>query len=296
MGDVATGAEPLVARWRDAAGDPAGALVLLHGRGADENDLYPLLDLLDPERRLLGVTPGGPLHLPPGGRHWYALGGIPTPDPATFLATAPRLAAFLDALPVPMDRVVLGGFSQGTVMSWAMTLGPDRPRPAAVVALSGFLPRVPGYPLDPARLAGVPVAVAHGTLDPVISSRFGAEAAETLAAAGADVLRLESDVPHMVDPAWIEPLRDLVARATASMARPAKASNRLLRGRGVALATAKRAPSGMCPARRAGIQRRDSAPAGSRFARRANRLRGCSSPTSGSPSCTPISAAPSPRT
>jgi phospholipase/carboxylesterase len=214
VGEVANGAEPLVARWRDAAGDPAGALVLLHGRGADENDLYPLLDLLDPERRLLGVTPGGPLHLPPGGRHWYALGGIPTPDPATFLATAPRLAAFLDTLPVPMDRVVLGGFSQGAVMSWAMSLGPERLRPAGVVAMSGFLPRVEGFPLDPSRLAGVPVAVAHGTFDPVISSQFGAEAAETMAAAGADLLRLESPVPHMVDPGWIEPLRALVARAT----------------------------------------------------------------------------------
>jgi phospholipase/carboxylesterase len=206
--------EPLVALWREPAGEPEGALVLLHGRGADEHDLYPLLDLLDPERRLLGVTPGGPLHLPPGGRHWYALVGIPTPDPETFLSTAPRLAAFLDALPVPFERVVLGGFSQGTVMTWAMTLGPGRPRPAGVLALSGFLPRVPGYPLDPGRLADVPVAVAHGTLDPVIPARFGAEAAETLAAAGVDVVRLESDVPHMVDPAWIEPLRDLVARAT----------------------------------------------------------------------------------
>jgi phospholipase/carboxylesterase len=215
--DVAAAAtEALVARWREAAGEPAGALVLLHGRGADENDLHPLLDLLDPERKLLGVTPGGPLRLPPGGRHWYALGGIPTPDPETFLATAPRLAGFLDALPVPPERILLGGFSQGTVMSWAMALGPDRPRPAAVLALSGFLPRVPGYPLDPGRLAGAPVAVAHGTLDPVIPSRFGAEAAETLAAAGADVLRLESDVPHMVDPAWVEPLRALVARATTA--------------------------------------------------------------------------------
>jgi phospholipase/carboxylesterase len=215
--DVAAAAtEALVARWREAAGEPAGALVLLHGRGADENDLHPLLDLLDPERKLLGATPGGPLRLPPGGRHWYALGGIPTPDPETFLATAPRLAGFLDALPVPPERILLGGFSQGTVMSLAMALGPDRPRPAAVLALSGFLPRVPGYPLDPTRLAGAPVAVAHGTLDPVIPSRFGAEAAETLAAAGADVLRLESDVPHMVDPAWVEPLRALVARATAA--------------------------------------------------------------------------------
>jgi phospholipase/carboxylesterase len=207
---------PLVVRSRAPAGEPAGALVLLHGRGADENDLYPLLDLLDPERRLLGLTPGAPLRLPPGGRHWYALGGIPTPDPPTFLATAPRLAAFLDGLPMPMERVVLGGFSQGTVMSWAMTLAPGRPRPAGLLAMSGFLPRVEGYPLDPSRLAGVPVAVAHGTLDPVIPVQFGVEAAETLAAAGADVVRLETPVPHMVDPAWIEPLRALVRRTTAA--------------------------------------------------------------------------------
>jgi phospholipase/carboxylesterase len=207
---------PLVALWREPAGEPAGALVLLHGRGADEHDLFPLLDLLDPERRLLGVTPGGPHHLPPGGRHWYALGGIPTPDPATFAATAPRLAALLDGLPVPMDRVVLGGFSQGTVMSYAMSLGPDRPRPAGLVAMSGFLPRVEGWPLQPERLRGVPVGIAHGSLDPVIPAQFAAEAEATLTAAGADVLRLTSPVPHMVDPGWIEPLRDLVARATAT--------------------------------------------------------------------------------
>ena len=206
---------PLAALWREPAGEPAGALVLLHGRGADERDLFPLLDLLDPERRLLGVTPGGPHHLPPGGRHWYALGGIPTPDPATFAATAPRLAAFLDDLPVPSDRVVLGGFSQGTVMSYAMSLGPGRPRPAGLVAMSGFLPRVADWPLEPERLRGVPVGIAHGSLDPVIPAQFAAEAEATLTAAGADVLRLSSPVPHMVDPDWIEPLRDLVARATA---------------------------------------------------------------------------------
>ena len=207
---------PLAALWREPAGEPAGALVLLHGRGADERDLFPLLDLLDPERRLLGVTPGGPHHLPPGGRHWYALGGIPTPDPATFAATAPRLAAFLDGRPVPSDRVVLGGFSQGTVMSYAMSLGPGRPRPAGLVAMSGFLPRVADWPLEPERLRGVPVGIAHGSLDPVIPAQFAAEAEATLTAAGADVLRLSTPVPHMVDPDWIEPLRDLVARATAA--------------------------------------------------------------------------------
>ena len=57
----------LAQRIRPAQGEPQGALVLFHGRGADEHDLFPLLDLLDPDRRLHGFTPGGPLNLPPGG-------------------------------------------------------------------------------------------------------------------------------------------------------------------------------------------------------------------------------------
>ncbi|MDX6436588.1 MAG: phospholipase/carboxylesterase, partial [Gaiellaceae bacterium] len=71
----------LTARVREAAGEPEGALVLFHGRGADEHDLFPLLDALDPERRFVGATPRGPLSLPPGGAHWYVLAGIGTPDP-----------------------------------------------------------------------------------------------------------------------------------------------------------------------------------------------------------------------
>ena len=71
-------------------GEAAGALVLLHGRGADENDLFPLLDELDPEQRLHGYTPRGPLSLPPGGAHWYVLGGLGTPERETFAASYPH--------------------------------------------------------------------------------------------------------------------------------------------------------------------------------------------------------------
>ena len=74
-------ADSLNVLTRPAVSDPEGLLVLFHGRGADEHDLFPLLDLLDPSRRLLGVTPRGPLHLPPGGAHWYAVHEIGYPDP-----------------------------------------------------------------------------------------------------------------------------------------------------------------------------------------------------------------------
>ncbi|HET7567042.1 MAG TPA: hypothetical protein VFJ91_03565, partial [Gaiellaceae bacterium] len=98
----------LQALERPAAGEPAGALVLLHGRGADELDLQPLLDLLDPERRLLGVTPRGPLSMPPGGAHWYAVPRVGYPDPATFAEGFGALQEWFDALPFPAERIALG--------------------------------------------------------------------------------------------------------------------------------------------------------------------------------------------
>lgn len=201
---------------RPAAGEPEGALVLIHGRGADERDLFPLLDALDPERRLAGYTPRGPLSLPPGGAHWYSLGGIPTPDPATFWPSYEALGAWLDGLPVPLGRVVLGGFSQGAVMSWALGLGRGRPRPAALVCLSGFQPVVEGFELDLDGLDGYPVVIAHGSLDPVIDVEFSRRARDVMEAVGASVLYREAPLPHTIDPRVLPELRDFVAAALAS--------------------------------------------------------------------------------
>lgn len=203
----------LAALERPAAGEPAGALVLLHGRGADEHDLFALLDALDPERRLLGYTPRAPLALPPGGAHWYAVPRVGFPDPATFREGYSAATAWFDALPFPAERVVLGGFSQGAVMSHALAWGAGRPRPAAVVALSGFVPVVDGWEPDLAP-PFPPVLVAHGTLDPVIPVEFGRRARALLQEAGADVLYRESPTGHSIDPALVPELRALVAAAT----------------------------------------------------------------------------------
>jgi phospholipase/carboxylesterase len=192
-----------------------GALVLLHGRGADEHDLFPLLDALDPERRLLGMTLRGPLSLAPGGAHWYALGGIPTPDPSTFWPTFETASTFLDDFPAPLERVVLGGFSQGAVMSWALALGRGHERrPAAIVAMSGFMPRVEGLELDTSELGGYPIWVSHGSVDPIIPVEFGREAASIAQAAGAAVTWRETPVPHTIDPRLLPELREFVRAAT----------------------------------------------------------------------------------
>ena len=206
--------------YREADGKPEGALVLMHGRGADEHDLFPLLDMLDPDRRLLGATPRGPLSLPPGGAHWYVVRRVGYPDPETFHATYPELTGWLDELlaehGIPHERTVLGGFSQGSVMSYAVGVGAGRPRPAGIMALSGFLPEVEGFELDLSNAANLPVAIGHGTHDPVISVEFGRDAQSRLAAAGAEVTYRESPMPHTIDPAFMAELPGWIRGALSS--------------------------------------------------------------------------------
>ena len=171
--------ESLVHAERPADGPADGLLVLHHGRGADEHDLLDLADVLDPDRRLHVVTPGGPLQIAGSpGKHWYVVPRVGYPDPATFAAARDSLAAFHDALwertGIDPSRTVLGGFSMGTVMSYAHGLGADRPPVGGILALSGFVPTVEGW--SPALLGRehTRVFIAHGRNDPVIGRRLRA--------------------------------------------------------------------------------------------------------------------------
>jgi phospholipase/carboxylesterase len=216
----------LAHRLRPAHGAPEGALVLLHGRGTSEHDLQPLLDALDPERRLVGVTPRAPLTLAgQPGAHWYVVRRVGFPDPDTFAPTYARLAAWLDALPralgVPWSRTVIGGFSQGTAMAYAVGLGPDRPAPAGIVALSGFLPSVPGFEPVLEGRDGFPVAIGHGTADPILSVDLARAARDRLRQAGAEILYHESPVGHTIDPAFLPALREWLGRALPREVAPA---------------------------------------------------------------------------
>jgi phospholipase/carboxylesterase len=206
----------LAYRTRPAAGEPEGALVLFHGRGADEHDLFPLLDVLDPGRRLTGYTPRGPLALPPGGAHWYAFRELGYPDPGTFATGFGAASEWLDALPEPIERTVLGGFSQGAVMSYALALAAERPRPAAIVAFSGFVPTVPGYELDVS--APPPVAIGHGVYDPVIPVEWGRRAHALLP----EALYREYPLPHAIDPRYLEEVTAWLstARSVPTSSRP----------------------------------------------------------------------------
>src|SRR5215204_6567032 len=85
------------------------------------------------------------------------------------------------------DRTVIGGFSQGAVMSYALGLGEGRPVPAGILAMSGFIPAVDDWRPALEERRGLPVAITHGSHDPVIDVEFGRDGRDRLTAAGLDV-------------------------------------------------------------------------------------------------------------
>jgi phospholipase/carboxylesterase len=199
---------------RDAADEAAGTIVLLHGRGADEHDLLPLLGVLDPKRRLRGITVGAPLTMAPGGKHWYAVHRVGYPDPATFAPTYAQLGEFLDdELGLDWSKTVIGGFSQGGAMSYAIGLGAGRPVPAGVLAMSCFIPRLDDGSWEPdfASRPQLPVAHVHGVQDPVIGVEFARDARARLEAAGLPLLYREFPGGHHVDPRLLTELAGWLA-------------------------------------------------------------------------------------
>ena len=175
-----------------ALGGPADALVVfLHGYGADGNDLIDIGATWAPH--LPGVAFASP-HAPepcamsPMGRQWFPLTLRDDAERWTgVVAARPHLDAFLDAerdrLAIADNRIVLVGFSQGTMM--ALHTGLRRPKPiAGIVGYSGLL-------AGPEHIGEVkaapPVTLIHGDQDQVLPIGFLFEAAGALGAASIPV-------------------------------------------------------------------------------------------------------------
>jgi phospholipase/carboxylesterase len=211
---------PLFHLERTARGEAEGLLVLHHGRGTDERDLLGLADLLDPRRRLRVVTPRAPLQLPGSpGYHWYLVPRVGYPDRESFDAARAALAELHDGLweetGIGPDRTVLGGFSMGAVMSYAMGLGADRPAVAGILAFSGFVPTVEGWEPSLPDRTGTRAFVSHGRNDPVIGVEFAERARDLLSEGGLDLTYRESELGHQIDPThlreaaiWLEDVLD----------------------------------------------------------------------------------------
>jgi len=177
-------------------------VVLVHGYGSDGHDLLGLAQHWQPALASAHfVAPDAPTPLPGSpGYQWFPISRI---DPAEMHrgveSAGPILDAFLDAelkrLSLPQEKLILVGFSQGTMLSLHLGLRRTVP-PAAIVGLSGLLTAPP-----PDRVDGPPIFLAHGDADQVVPPAAMLMAAVTLGAAGRAVQwHMAPGVGHGVDP------------------------------------------------------------------------------------------------
>jgi phospholipase/carboxylesterase len=193
--------------------DPAGAVIWLHGLGADGHDFEPIVpELVRPgERALRFVFPHAPIRPVTlnGGfamRAWYDIVALDrrTPEDENGIRVSQAAIEAMirreNSRGIASDRIVLAGFSQGGAMAlFAGTRYPDRL--AGIMGLSCYLLLAPR--LNAERLAAnqsTPVFLAHGTQDPVVAPLLGEHARHALQAAGYSVEWHVYDMPHAVCP------------------------------------------------------------------------------------------------
>ncbi len=208
-----------------SGGAPDSLVVLLHGYGADGDDLLGLgaqWSQLLPGARFVAPNAPFPCEASPFGFQWF---GFENRDEAMLLAGTEAAAALLDAFldeelarhGLGPDRLALVGFSQGTMM--ALHVAPRRPDAvAAVVGYSGAL--IAPERLGAAVRARPPVLLVHGDADPVVPFPAMLAARTALAAAGlATRAETRPGLPHAIDQAGLVMGGRFVAEALAAKAR-----------------------------------------------------------------------------
>jgi phospholipase/carboxylesterase len=200
--------------------DPkALTVVCLHGYGADMRDLAPLAPEIPAGRPLRWVFPDGPEVLDWGGKAWFPIDvaafeeaqrtGVPRDlsggEPEGMAESRRLLQGLLKDLAVPWDKLVLMGFSQGSMMAVDLALRAPK-APAGVVILSGsLLDRRSFAALAPKR-KGLRFYQSHGSADPILGFSGGLALEKGLKDAGwvGELQRFEGG--HGVPPEVVEQL------------------------------------------------------------------------------------------
>jgi phospholipase/carboxylesterase len=204
---------------RARAGGPV--VVLMHGRGADEQDLLGLARHIPAE--WVVVAPRAPFPAAPWGygtgHAWYRYLGGNRPEPDSFGESLRAVGAFLgrlmETLDVAVERIVLGGFSQGGTVATGYALaanggrlGDDVPRVTRAINLSGFLADHPDVAATPETVAGIRLFWGHGTADPNIPFPMAVEGRAALRRAGADLTAHDYPIGHWIEPRELKDLAD----------------------------------------------------------------------------------------
>jgi phospholipase/carboxylesterase len=180
-------------------------LLLLHGYGSNEEDLFGFAAQL-PDDYII-VSARAPYSLPPYGNAWYAIDFDADmnkfTDNVQAAASRDLIAKFIDevteAYPVDADNVTLLGFSQGTILSYAVALTyPEKVK--RVVALSGYLNMDIIENINSRDSSNLSFFISHGVVDQVIPVEWARKAPEYLRAKGLEAEYHEYPVGHGVAP------------------------------------------------------------------------------------------------
>ena len=184
-------------------------IIAIHGRGTDEDDLVPLVESLGLPKVML-IAPRAPFRFPYGGFAWYDLSQEAVPNHEKFSMSLGLLRKFIGEVragyPIDTQRLLLLGFSQGTVMAYATALL-DPGSFLGIAALSGYIPHRSGLPLELTKLNGLPIFISHGILDQIIPIRLARESRELLEHAGANLTYREYPMGHEVSEDTIRDLK-----------------------------------------------------------------------------------------
>jgi phospholipase/carboxylesterase len=216
----------------ESAPNPTAAVIWLHGLGADGNDfagLVPELDLTGcpPIRFIFPHAPSIPVTLNGGYimPAWYDILGlnlVDRQDSAGIQKSEHAIKALIEnevARSIPVERIVLAGFSQGCAM--ALHTGLRLPhRLAGIMALSGYLPLADRFASERnGANARTPVFMAHGTQDPVVVLERGEKSRDALAAMGHPVQWHTYPMQHAVHPREIADIAAFLKQVLGAAAR-----------------------------------------------------------------------------
>jgi phospholipase/carboxylesterase len=228
------GLQVRIAGGTDREGGGSGPVVmLLHGFGARGDDLAPLYRVLDVPREVRFVFPEAPLAPPElesvGGRAWWPVDTLrmqhaimtgtardrSRETPAGLEQARNQVLALLDAVERELDvhgeHVVLGGFSQGAMLSLDVALRSERALAGLVLLSTTLLCRAEWEPLM-ARRRGLPVLMAHGRQDTLLSFAIAAELRDLLQAAGCEIEWHEFNGGHEVPMSVLQAVASFVRR------------------------------------------------------------------------------------
>lgn len=185
---------------REEKNEKHPCLILLHGRGTDENDLLGLSEYLDP--RLFIISVRAPFPFDYGfGYTWFEMLENFQPELASLKESHDKLTQFVDDIvehyPIDPNKIFVLGFSMGTVMGYLLLLSKPE-RICGLIANSGYFSDKFQLPIILKPLNNHSVFIAHGTHDSIIPVHIGRQAKEFFSKQNIELTYKEYPMAHEI--------------------------------------------------------------------------------------------------